>query len=605
MEFNNLHVVFNGTPCSDPSDTLQYIGIVLTGVLSTLGLLCSGLLLMVTFGAGWGGDTFGAGWGGDTFTMMFIRCLCAADVLACGFYGLFKTFLSVARPPWVNCFLPESALSCARIAVGFTLVMWLLDLYYYAADPVGYKGRLERKVAAYVLVFLWNCAVIIGFLPQMIWQNGRHGSEYFHFHDGIYVVLRSSVILLCLLVSAVFYWKIAKVIRAAPMSRHGNDKPSTSVTEVTVTFHGSKSPGDIAILVRPCLPVTIITCLLELPLCLFEIILCQYGPGFNTPNANILLFYLHLLVFVRSLICCVVIVLYVPELRLLLGKYFAVCSLDALKPCCRLCENSATFDLPVSAELSPDGQSHMEVYKIEMGTMTSMDTLSSVVDASGYSCSQSDSHNHLSPSTPNIQLSSVQGSAIQGSIIQGSSTTGPYIQTSTIQGPSIQESSFQSSSIQGPSIPQPSIPTPLIQRDSIQGPNNQRPNTQGPNTQGPNIQGPNIQGPNTQGPNIQVASMPEPPVQEATTSNLKLPVNTLRILVPNTHLPVTCSSDLDKPLLVQKGQSWNLPVCEQGNNMVTRPQHIAWTSCLPLLPGAHHDYGCPLYLYKASNRLYI
>ena len=131
MELNNIHVVYKGTPCSDPSDTLQYVGIVLTGVLSTLALLCSSLLLvMVTSSAR----------RGDTFTMTFIRFLCAADVLTCGFYGLLKTFLSVTRPPWVNCFLAESALSCTRIAVGFTLVMWLVDLYYYATDP----ARLQK-----------------------------------------------------------------------------------------------------------------------------------------------------------------------------------------------------------------------------------------------------------------------------------------------------------------------------------------------------------------------------------------------------------------------------------------------------------------------------
>ena len=336
----------------------------------------------------------------------------------------------------------------------------------------------------------------------MIWQNGRHESDYFYFHDGVYVMLKSAVTVLCLFISVVLYWKITNVIRATPRSRHGDDKPSISATELSVNVHGHKSSNNIAILVRPCLLVTIITCLVEVPLCLFEIINCQYGPRFNMPNADILLFYLHLIVFVRSLVCCFVIVLYVPELRLLLVKYFGVCSLEALKPCCRPCENSASFDLPVRGELSPDSQSQMEVHKIEMRRMTSIDTLSSVVDASVYSCSQYDSLNHLSPSTPNTHLPATQGSSIQG----------PSIQESSIQGSSIQESSIQQSSIQGPSIQGSSV-----QRSSIAGP-----------------------------------SIPEPPLQEATTSTLKLPVNTRRIFVPNTHLPVTCISDLDKPLLVQK-----------------------------------------------------
>lgn len=136
--------------------------------------------------------------GGKSSTLVFIRSLCLADVLI-GMFGIFKcVLLSNLESHLINCFLPESLFLSASTVICLTLLWLDIDSYLRLTKPFGYINNMDKHNVIIATMVLWNVAFIIGFLPQIGWNNQEFDCNFFYFYSLSYIVFISLLWWTCL-----------------------------------------------------------------------------------------------------------------------------------------------------------------------------------------------------------------------------------------------------------------------------------------------------------------------------------------------------------------------------------------------------------------------
>ena len=94
--------------------------------------------------------------------MIYIRAFLVADVIL-SVYGLSRPLQSWIEPRWANCFLSETLLSVAYVATCMTLTSACLDCRLRSRG----HAFAAKSTSTFVLILLWNCSFVVGFLPQV------------------------------------------------------------------------------------------------------------------------------------------------------------------------------------------------------------------------------------------------------------------------------------------------------------------------------------------------------------------------------------------------------------------------------------------------------
>lgn len=134
--------------------------------------------------------------GGKSSTLVFIRSLCIADALI-GNFGIFKSvLLQNLNTRLINCFLPESIFVSASTTICLSLFWLNMDSYLRLTKPLVY--RMDKHNVIIAMLVLWNSAFIIGFLPQMGWNNEEYVCNLFNYYSVKYVTFVSIIWLACI-----------------------------------------------------------------------------------------------------------------------------------------------------------------------------------------------------------------------------------------------------------------------------------------------------------------------------------------------------------------------------------------------------------------------
>ncbi len=182
--------------------SLTKLAVILTCILACMVLLANLIVIVASRFA----------IGGYCCSLICVRSLCVADVLA-GLFGVTKTILMVVQPRWVHCFLADSLLFCSILASSFTLVALTIDSYINLTNPRKYEEWLEKKTTLTTLIFLWNGAFIIGFIPQMGWNNEDHCCRFFDYYSSYYLFLVAGTFAVCLMIVFVLQLKQCHLVK--------------------------------------------------------------------------------------------------------------------------------------------------------------------------------------------------------------------------------------------------------------------------------------------------------------------------------------------------------------------------------------------------------
>ena len=126
--------------------------------------------------------------GGNSPALIFIRSLCVADALS-GTFGIVKTIQVVfEKDSMVNCFLGESLLFTSIIASSFTLIALSLDIHIKLTDPLKYRDNMDKKLVIFLMIFLWNSACIVGFMPLLGWNAEEYVCSFFRYYSSGYLI---------------------------------------------------------------------------------------------------------------------------------------------------------------------------------------------------------------------------------------------------------------------------------------------------------------------------------------------------------------------------------------------------------------------------------
>ncbi len=181
--------------------SLEYGAGIALGVVSSLGLLLSTIIL-VAFAYSSNSKVLG-----EACVTSFLL----ADIISF-FFGILKTALIFAKPAMVNCFLAEGLLFCGTLAHCLSQLLWTVYLNT-SLTPMALTGQNQenhKRTTIFALLFIWNFAFIVGFLPQMTWTSQKFTCRFYEFFQLYYLILFSAIVHLSNFLSIVFIWKLMR-----------------------------------------------------------------------------------------------------------------------------------------------------------------------------------------------------------------------------------------------------------------------------------------------------------------------------------------------------------------------------------------------------------
>ncbi|XP_064607425.1 adenosine receptor A2b-like [Liolophura sinensis] len=151
---------------------------------------------------------------GQNSTLIFIRSFCTGDMII-GIFGIIKGLhLAYGIGLKINLFLSESLFFTANTAVASCHAWLAVEMYLKLAKPLGTKFMLEKNNVIALMIVLWNCAFILGFLPQLGWHTTDYAHEFFQYYDWRYLLFMSFIWELCYLCVLLVQVYTALVVRA-------------------------------------------------------------------------------------------------------------------------------------------------------------------------------------------------------------------------------------------------------------------------------------------------------------------------------------------------------------------------------------------------------
>ena len=142
--------------------------------------------------------------GSGNSTLVFMRSVCFADTMV-GIFGVSKTVHMMFGPGYINCFLGESLLFSSIFSANLTLLAYTYECYNKLAQlACNEPENVDRKTKISGMMFMWNGAFIVGFMPLMGWNRPDRSPNYyytcafFEFYNSSYLFLIVSIFGLCL-----------------------------------------------------------------------------------------------------------------------------------------------------------------------------------------------------------------------------------------------------------------------------------------------------------------------------------------------------------------------------------------------------------------------
>ena len=226
---------------------------------------------------------------GQSATLVFIRSLCIADVVT-GLFGIFKAILlNHLDSIMINCFLAESLFASASTTLSLTLLWLNCDSYLRLTRPLSYGNSMDKSNIINSMMFLWNFAFILGFMPQMGWSRDQYTCNQFEYYDDAYLRLICSIWMLCMIISCILQYKLQKVRQQVLENSHLLSPDSQAF----------KKYSKLIITIRI---DVIIWILCYLPLLIYLLLYCNSCSLGGTKMANINLFFFIPIFLIRSFI---------------------------------------------------------------------------------------------------------------------------------------------------------------------------------------------------------------------------------------------------------------------------------------------------------------
>ena len=151
--------------------------------------------------------------GGRSPTLIYVRSLFVCNFLSATF-AVSKAIHLYTQPPYVNCFLPEAIVITSVSAASCVQVIIMLDAVLRLCKPVTYHSHMDKLAVLFLVIFCWNLAFIIGFVPQMGWNKQHYACYFFDFYSSSYLVTMCGAFIFYLTVMCILHLKICVRMRA-------------------------------------------------------------------------------------------------------------------------------------------------------------------------------------------------------------------------------------------------------------------------------------------------------------------------------------------------------------------------------------------------------
>ncbi|ESO89879.1 hypothetical protein LOTGIDRAFT_164572 [Lottia gigantea] len=193
----SLNVFDTSTPNTSSSISIHHhLSTIEIGIILTLATGTTILNLIVLLASKFAS-------GGESPTLVFVRSLCVADVLL-GVYGGFKMIMFFnVDILMMNFFLPESLFFTALLASGLSLLSLNIDCSIKLSQPFKYLMHMDKKNIITFMVLLWNFSFIIGFLPQIGWNNIDHVKSFFTFFSWTFFLFHGILVFISIVLNVI------------------------------------------------------------------------------------------------------------------------------------------------------------------------------------------------------------------------------------------------------------------------------------------------------------------------------------------------------------------------------------------------------------------
>ena len=176
----------------------------------------------------------------------------------------------------------------------------------------------DKRVIISVMIILWNCAFIIGFLPIIGWNGNEHSCVFFHYYSSSYIFCLTGCVLVSVIICIVYHVRIHRTIRLR------NIRHRLSMVDATRQYHASVAEITI-ILTRYDLLLNVI---FYLPIMLFLGLHCKQCVLFNDTRkeSRTVLFFYPVILF-KGIIALFLHAIKTPQICRIL-KYLSQCKLS-------------------------------------------------------------------------------------------------------------------------------------------------------------------------------------------------------------------------------------------------------------------------------------
>ena len=139
-----------------------------------------------------------------TVTKLLLRGCCVTDAVL-GLFGIAKPVHVFFGKGLVKCFLADSLMFSGTLAACLTQLCLLIECFTNLTRETGVQRRFDTKMALVLLTGLWNISIIFGFMPLMGLNNDDCSCDFFQYFSGSYLIVFSSMVLLCLMLNCIIY----------------------------------------------------------------------------------------------------------------------------------------------------------------------------------------------------------------------------------------------------------------------------------------------------------------------------------------------------------------------------------------------------------------
>lgn len=263
--------------------------------------------------------------GGRSPTLIFVRSLCIADTVA-GLFGVIKIlYIFYGTGARINYFLGESLLITSFVASIAMVIGLTWECYVRLQKPLQHMDHIDKFSVLAVVAFVWDLSFVIGFIPQMGWNNAEkwRSKLFFEYYASSYLISLAAWYLMCLGILWTVHLILHRKLKLVTKSELGPEVTMVFSRQVSVKTKSAR-------IMRMAHINVMVATLFYTPFILYMLLHSHGSLLYGTEWAETRLLYLYIVLLIKSLLIPIVNGIHTPQIvkilsnccfNVLLGSY--------------------------------------------------------------------------------------------------------------------------------------------------------------------------------------------------------------------------------------------------------------------------------------------